>query len=167
MNLSLFNGQWKLDKSKNVNLGPLLKAMGRNAFEISCVSSADEDFVLSFSNNIFTKKVSIFLNDSILGLFAMFKPSITRIEYLNNFTCDGKLTLHPVDQKQFGKCDTICYVTKEGHIIIRWHLKDMKRIMVSDHSITPEGHLLVVITISHKNDSAIEVTSSKTYKRCA
>jgi hypothetical protein len=161
-----FNGTWILDKTKNSNLSPLLSAMGRSAFEISCVSSADETFVLNLTQQTFSKKVDIYLNDSVLKLFSIFKPSITRVHYANSFPCNRQVYPHPDDQKKFGKCDALCYITDDQHIIIRWFLHDKGRIMNSDHYISPTtGQLIVTISITHFKKDTIEVVSTKVYNR--
>lgn len=170
--MNRFNGSWSLDKSRNVNLSPLLSAMGRSSFEINCVSSADEDFnleVLQQGNTImFNKKVEIYLNDNVLKLFAIFKPSITRVKYSNSFPCNKTVQPHPDDQKKFGKCDALCYITDDQqHIIIRWFMHEKGRIMNSDHYVTPEGQLVVTISITHFKKDTIDVVSTKVYNRKA
>ena len=171
MSYALFNGVWVLDKSRNSNLSPLLEAMGRSRFEVSCVSSADEIFTLELITPkhghkdviTFHKKVEIYLQDTVLKLFAMFKPSITRIKYENQFLCDGVSRDHPNDSKSFGSCNAVCYITADNHIIIRWYMNDKRRIMISDHFIHSDGNLIVDISISHQGKSTIEVQSRKVY----
>lgn len=162
--MNSFNGTWVLDNSKNSNLTELLKCMGRSDFEISCVASADENFTLHIANNVFSKNVDIFLNNKALQLLAIFKSSITRVQYQNTFVCDGKVTPHPNDQKRFGNCDTVCYI-QGNHILIRWYLNDIGRIMISDHHVSPQGQLIVTISLSHPKKNTIQVVSTKFYNR--
>jgi len=164
--MELFVGKWALDKEKSVNINRLLKCMGRNDFEINCLTSADENLILQFSDNVFTKYVDIYLKNKALQILAFFKTSSDRVQYQNKFTCDGKLAPHTKDQKQFGNCNTLCFLSN-NHIIIRWYLKDMQRIMETDHFISPQdkNQLVIQITLSHPKQKTIEVYSTKVYTR--
>jgi hypothetical protein len=163
--MNSFNGTWILDKSRNTNLKELLVAMGRSPFETKCVMSADETFMLEFKNNVFTKKVDIYITDKMLNALSILKPSLTRVKYENSFVCNGSIVPHPEDEKRFGKCDTMCYMD-QGHIIIRWFLrKGQGRIMISDHSINAHDQLVVKISLSYEGRSDMEVLSTKVYNR--
>jgi hypothetical protein len=164
--MELFNGKWALDKEKSVNISKLLKCMGRNDFEINCLNAADESLILQCSDNVFTKEVDISLKDKALQVLAFFKNLSNRIQYQNKFICDGKLVPHPKDQKQFGNCNTLCFISN-NHVIIRWYLKDMQRIMETDHFIPSQdkNQLVIQITLSHPKQKTIEVYSTKVYTR--
>jgi hypothetical protein len=170
--------QWKLNKTKCTTQQPVMKLMGRKAWEISLVDKADEDFrLLHFCKpptgagtpelHFFDKYVIIYLDSMILKMLS-FLPLVEfdKIRYSHKLTANGKEKKYADDEKRFGPCAsrTTWEATNEygfPGFTIRWYVNN--GMLKVQHFVNRQDELEVHMTMT--DHAGKQASCKKVYDR--
>lgn len=163
--MEAFAGSWVVNPKTTTSQEPLLKAMGKPAWQIYAINMVQEDFQLQHSKedsplrHIFHKHVKLSLADGILKqtIGRLFTLPFTEMEYDHTFIQNEKQKF-PDDLKGFGDCETFTSVNEEKRTFtIRWQLKTLNGLLIATHQLISDDEFLITMTFQKPKQPIVSV----------